>query len=104
VALQRVVVTGSAFAVDPAAQAEFDRALYKQWGDNVRAARGTAWTQQSLADACGVHRAAIANIENGRRCPEDWLKWRIAGALRKTLHELFPWPADVPPFPTTAVA
>lgn len=82
----------------------FDRSLYKIWGENVRRARGTSWTQQSLGAACGVHRAAIANIENGRRCPEDWLKWKIAGALRLSFDELFPWPAEVPPFPSQVAA
>lgn len=81
-----------------------DRSLYREWGRNVRAARGNFWTQTHLAEVCGIARSAIANIEAGRRCPTDTVKFRLAGALRKPVGELFPWPEAIPPFPNVVMA
>ena len=77
-----------------------NRALYRQWGENVRKARGGFWSQKALAEVCGITGGALSNIEAGRRCPTDDVKWRLSGALRRPVGELFPWPADIPPFPT----
>lgn len=72
----------------------------RQWGKNIRAQRKLlGWKQETLAELCGLSASALANIEAGRRCPSDETKWRLAGALRKPVDELFAWPDDVPPFP-----
>lgn len=75
------------------------RKLQAQWGRNVRAARGQFWSQRALAEVCGITPGALCNIEQGRRCPTDEVKLRLAGALRRPVHELFPWPTEIPPFP-----
>lgn len=76
-----------------------NRSLYRQWGGNIRAARGTFWSQKALAEVCGITGGALSNIEAGRRCPTDDVKWRLAGALRRPVGDLFPWPSEIPPFP-----
>lgn len=75
------------------------KALYQSWGRNLRAARGKLWSQKELATVCGITGGAICNIEAGRRCPTDEVKWRLAGALRQPVGDLFPWPEEIPPFP-----
>lgn len=83
---------------------QFWRAVYRSWGKNVKAARGTFWKQQDLAAVCGITPGALSNIEAGRRCPTDEVKYALAGALRKPVEELFPWPNEIPPFPTLVKA
>lgn len=83
----------------PGVQESVDRSLYRLWGSNIKEARGTFWSQQALAEVCGISSGALSNIESGRRNPSDWVKWRIAGALRRPVGELFPWPGEIPPFP-----
>lgn len=75
------------------------RDLYRQWGKNLREARGTYWQQKDLAAVCGITPGALSNIEAGRRCPDDAVKYALAGALRRDLDDLFPWPEGIPAFP-----
>lgn len=74
-------------------------ALTRQWGRNVREARGEFWKQRDLAEVCGITPAALANIEAGKRVPRVSTMVVLAGALRRPIGELFPWPEDIPPFP-----
>lgn len=76
-----------------------DRDLYRLWGANIRAARNGFWKQKDLAIVCGITPGALSNIEAGRRCPTDQVKVAIAGALRRPVGELFPWPEGIPDFP-----
>lgn len=73
--------------------------LHRAWGRNIRAARAKFWSQKALAEVCGITSGALSNIEAGRRCPTDTVKFALAGALRVPVGELFPWPAEIPPFP-----
>lgn len=73
--------------------------LHRLWGANIRDARGSFWSQKALAEVCGIVPSALSNIESGRRCPSDDIKLRIAGALRRPVAELFPWPDEIPAFP-----
>lgn len=66
-------------------------ALYAHVGRKVREARQRAnWTQADLADAVGMTRSSIANLEAGRqRIPVHLLVW-IAEILNTTPRELLP--------------
>ena len=81
-----------------------DRSLYREWGRRVREARGTFWTQAHLAEVCGISPGALCKIELGKTRPTDTVKLRLAGALRKRVGELFPWPDEIPPFPNVVRA
>jgi transcriptional regulator with XRE-family HTH domain len=50
--------------------------------------REAGLTQQGLADALGVTQAAVANWENGRRCPPVKTLRKVAEALGCTIAEL----------------
>lgn len=95
--LQIVLVTRD--AIDAAL-----RQVYIAWGKNLRAARGTYWQQKDLAAVCGITPGALSNIEAGRRCPDDAVKYALAGALRREVADLFPWPDGIPPFPSLVKA
>lgn len=73
--------------------------LRRQWGRNVRAARGHAWSQKELAAVCGLSPGHLSNLEAGRRPFTVEVMWALAGALRLPPDELFPWPKEIPPFP-----
>jgi transcriptional regulator with XRE-family HTH domain len=57
--------------------------------ENLRRLRETrGWSQQQLADASGVPRPTIANLEGGDGNPTLSVMMRIAGALGATLEQL----------------
>jgi transcriptional regulator with XRE-family HTH domain len=75
--------------------------LHLSWGVQLRSIReAEGLSQGQLARASGVRQATISRIERGQQVPSDRVKWRICGALRRPLGEVFPWPEDVPPVPT----
>lgn len=79
--------------------------VLESWGRRVAARRRELlMTQERLGDLCDVGQATISKIERGRLDPSYDLKWRLAGALNKSLEELFAYPAVVPPFPEEAAS
>jgi transcriptional regulator with XRE-family HTH domain len=77
--------------------------VYEGWGAKVAKKRGAfGMSQEDLAHATTLTQATISRIESGVQAPSDRAKWLIAGALRSTLDELFPWPAVCPPIPEQA--
>lgn len=72
----------------------------RSWGRKIAAARRElGLSQVALADACGLDPSTISRIERGVTTPRDRVKWRLAGALGRTVEELFPYPAVRPPHP-----
>ncbi|AZA11916.1 helix-turn-helix transcriptional regulator [Corynebacterium gerontici] len=60
-------------------------------GNNVKASRrACGMSQQTLADAAGVSRQTVANIERGSYAPSVYLALRIARTLEMTVESLFP--------------
>jgi transcriptional regulator with XRE-family HTH domain len=52
--------------------------------------RGKNWTQEDLAEAAGLHRTYVADIERGARNPSMASLVRLAGALGARMGDLFP--------------
>jgi putative transcriptional regulator len=52
-----------------------------------RAARG--WTQADLAEQVGVSRKTINTVENGVFVPSTILALKLAGALERSVEQLF---------------
>lgn len=73
--------------------------IYQRWGRRIREARTGMYRQSDLARIVGVTKGTMSKYESGRLHIPDAAKWRIAGALHRSLDELFAWPIDVPPFP-----
>ena len=74
--------------------------LHAGWGERVKEEReALELTQRALADRCQVHPSTILRLELGKLCPNDELKWKIAGALGVRMDLLFAWPKIVPPMP-----
>ena len=74
--------------------------LHRSWGTRIKNRRqALSMTQVSFATLVGITQSTVSKIERGDHCPSDAMKWRIAGVLRLTVEELFPYPAVVPPFP-----
>lgn len=70
-------------------KADFDRAL----GERIRAARERAGVKQDqLAQAVGLSRTSITNIERGRQGVQAYLLVRVADVLRGTPADLLPRP------------
>lgn len=68
-------------------KADFDRTL----GERIRAARDRAGVKQDqLADAVGLSRTSITNIERGRQGVQAYLLVRIAEVLGHTAADLLP--------------
>jgi putative transcriptional regulator len=79
--------------------------VLESWGRRIAARRRELlMTQERLGELCDVGQATISKIECGRLDPSYELKWRVAGALNKSLEELFAYPAVVPPFPAEAAS
>jgi len=56
--------------------------IKKQVGRNVqRLRRDKGWSQEYLADECGLHRTYISGVERGIRNPTVVVLQRIAKAL-----------------------
>lgn len=63
------------------------------WGRRLREAReGAGLTQVDLAGTVGRSQAAVAAWEADRQIPSDRIKLAIAKALRRRVHDLFPFP------------
>lgn len=78
------------------AKADFARAL----GGRIRAARDRAGVkQEQLAQAVGLSRTSITNIERGRQGVQVYLLVRIAEVLGRPAAELLPGLAPGPPIP-----
>lgn len=56
--------------------------------------RRRALSQKDLADAAGVRRATIAEIESGRRAPRPSTIRKLAGALELQPEDLFQHPGE----------
>lgn len=79
--------------------------LHEGWGERLTdemTARNL--TNAALALECGVHETTIIRIRQGRLCPNDELKWKIAGALGIRMDRLWEWPKVVPPKPSGVAA
>lgn len=75
--------------------------LHAGWGEKVREEREAAGlTQKALADACDVHPTTVLRIERGDLCPNDELKWKIAGALGVRMDVLWAWSQIIPSMPS----
>lgn len=71
--------------------------LHAAWGERVREERtNRGWTAAQLAAKIEVHEATISRIETGTTCPNDTLKWRLAGTFGIRMDRLFPYPSIVP--------
>jgi transcriptional regulator with XRE-family HTH domain len=79
------------------------REVHVEWGDRLRRARvERGLTRAAVARACGVATSTISRAEMAVSAPSDELKWKIAGALRLPMNELWPWPDGIPPIPEVA--
>ncbi len=81
-------------------QAE-DEELRRAWGKSLSAAmkaRG-GLSQRAVADLCGVEQPTISRIARGERFPSERMKRLLAGALRLSIPELFPYSPTPPPVP-----
>jgi len=71
--------------------------LYAEFGSLVRAARRNAdLTQAQLADAIGLTRTSVANIEAGRQRAFLETLYRVAGAVGCQPRELLPDVSTLP--------
>jgi len=70
----------------------------KQWGRNIRNARGPAGfkTQEDLARAMGVTQGTVARWESGDTVPTDEHKAALASVLHQEVRQLFPLFATPP--------
>jgi len=71
------------FWVDPVAQPTLRNRIRE-----LRSERGVM-TQQALAEMVGVTRQTIISIESGKYAPSLLLAFKIAGALRVPIEEVF---------------
>src|SRR2546423_15605173 len=70
-------------------------ALYREIGravSHLRSRRNPKMSQQTLAEAVGVSRASIANIERGHHRVQLHVLYDIATALDVEPHDLLPHP------------
>jgi transcriptional regulator with XRE-family HTH domain len=75
------------------AGADIARAL----SERLRALRAErAWSLQRAAEACGVSKAMLGQIERGESSPTVALLWRIAGGFGCALSDLLPPQAGAP--------
>ena len=79
--------------------------LHEAWGEGVRSARlDRGLTVIELAEKCGVHETTIFRVEKGTLCPNDTLKWRIAGVLGIRMDRLWAWPTVIPDYVAAAAS
>lgn len=79
--------------------------LHKAWGERVREERiDRGWSAAELARRIEVHEATVSRIETGVTCPNDTLKWRIAGVFGIRMDRLWAYPAIVPDWQPAVIA
>lgn len=79
--------------------------VHEGWGERLSEEMASrSLTNAALAEACDVHETTIIRIRRGVLCPNDELKWKIAGALGLRMDRLWAWPQIVPPHPARRVA
>lgn len=67
-----------------------DRARLKAFGMRMKLLRvSRGWSQEQLADAVGMHRTFIGQVERGQRGMNILGLWRLAGAFGLPIGELF---------------
>lgn len=72
-------------------RAEAIQRLYVRFGQQLRERRTDAgMTQQELADALGVSRPSVSNIEAGRQHIQLDVLYRLAAVLDLEVHRLLP--------------
>lgn len=75
------------------------KALYVEVGFRVRGARKRqGWSQVDLAQAVGLARSSVANLEAGRQRPPVHVALLIAQALDVPVDELLPSGSDLDKF------
>jgi len=84
---------------------DFPPELRSDWGARVlKRRKELGFTQESFAALIGVDQSTVSRLERGELFATDQLKWVVAGALRKTIGDLFPHPNTTPPFPERAAS
>lgn len=77
-----------------------DEQLKIAWGESLSRSRIAAeMSQAELATRTGLRIPTIWRIENGKRYPSESVKRKLAGALRRSIGELFPYAPTPPPEP-----
>lgn len=67
-----------------------DRARLKAFGLRIKLLRvSRGWSQEQLAEASGMHRTFIGQVERGQRGLNVLGLWRLAGAFSIPIGELF---------------
>ncbi len=68
-----------------------DNSYAETLGRNIRAARESAgMSQQALADAAGISRSFLSEIETGDKIPGTDVTQSLAMALRRDLKKILP--------------
>lgn len=67
-----------------------DIALYREIGQAIFRIRNKKMSQQALADAVGISRASIVNVEQGRHRIQIHILYEIAAALDIDPRDLLP--------------
>ena len=81
-----------------------DRARLAAFGLRIKLLRvSRGWSQEQLAEAAGMHRTFIGQVERGQRGLNVLGLWRLAGAFNVSIGDLFVDP-DGKPIPLTALA
>lgn len=69
----------------------FNTALYQLVGEKIRKQRELQQiTQEKMANAAGILRTTLSNIENGRQQPAIHILFSIASALQTDVFTLIP--------------
>jgi len=67
-----------------------DRARLKAFGLRIKLLRvSRGWSQEQLAEAAGMHRTFVGQVERGQRGLNVLGLWRLAGAFNIPIGDLF---------------
>ena len=67
-----------------------DRARLKAFGLRIKLLRvSRGWSQEQLAEAAGMHRTFVGQVERGQRGLNVLGLWRLAGAFNIAIGDLF---------------
>ena len=84
-------IKSEASGVVRAARPSYDALAHRRaFGERVRALRQEqGWTQERLAEQCGLDRSYVAGIESGARNPTLDVIWKVATGLAVPAARLF---------------